>query len=110
MLHLNFYIESIKEGANLLIGLGGFCRLDFFFELHKDIIEDMGKDLIFVNFSQTKATNLKAWYDKIKYINTNLSLVELAKALPVIVSMIKSISGFEDYIRKIRLSKKYERI
>lgn len=103
---LGSYLEAIEEGANILIGLGGFCRLDFFFEVHKDIIKDLHEDLIFVNFSQTKATDIKAWYQKFKDINPNLSIVRIAQAMPVLVNMIKSIDEIEDYIRK---NKAYEK-
>lgn len=97
---LGSYLEAIDEGANILVGLGGFCRLDYFFELQEDIIKERYEDLIFVNFSQTRARNVKAWYDKFKYINPDLSLIKLTKAMPVFVDMIKSIDWVEDFLRK----------
>lgn len=97
---LGSYLEAIDQGANILIDLGGFCRLDFFFELHKEIIKDKNKDLIFVNLSQTKASNIKAWYQKLKDINPDLSFTKLVGAMPVFVNMIKSIDQVEDYRRK----------
>ncbi len=97
---LGSYIEAIEKGANILIGLGGFCRLDFFFELQRDIIKDYRDDLIFVNFSQTKASDIGAWYEKFKDINPDLSILKLAKAMPVLVRIIESIDEVEDYIRK----------
>jgi predicted nucleotide-binding protein (sugar kinase/HSP70/actin superfamily) len=99
---LGSYIEAIEAGANILIGLGGFCRLDFFPELHENIIKSLGYDIKFINFAQIKTTNLKGFYDKFKEINPKLSKIKFAKALPTFVAFIKYIDEIEDFIRKNR--------
>ena len=39
---LGNYIESLDNGANILIQAGGGCRFGYYFELQKKILEDLG--------------------------------------------------------------------
>ena len=63
---LGNYIESLDNGANILIQAGGGCRFGYYFELQKKILEDLG-----YKFKYITGHNYGAWSRKI----TNVSLM-----------------------------------
>lgn len=97
---LGNYIEAIEKGANILVSVGGLCRLGYYGELHEQIIKDLGYNVKFVNFAQSRLKKPSSWYDKFKALNQNMSLVKIGETLPVAITMIEFIDIVEDYMRR----------
>ncbi|MBT3318620.1 MAG: hypothetical protein HN948_02905 [Clostridia bacterium] len=98
--NLGNYIESLEAGANTLVQVGGACRLDYYGELHEQILRDLGYDFRFVNIGSTKLTKPLTFYNILKEINPDMTLKNIARVLPVVLKMIQYIDEAEDFIRK----------
>ncbi len=98
--NLGNYIESIEAGANTLLQVGGDCRLQYYGELHEQILRDLGYHIRFINMSQASLKKPHMIYSQFKRINPQLSLSKLVKIAPVIINMAKYIDKTENYIRK----------
>lgn len=97
---LGNYIEAIEKGANILVSVGGLCRLGYYGELHEQIIKDLGYDVTFVNFAQSRLSKPSSWYDKFKTLNPDMSLVRIGEIIPVFLRMIEYLDVIDDYMRK----------
>ena len=98
--NLGNFIESIEAGANVLVQVGGSCRLDYYGELHAQIIKDLGYDVMFVNMTAAKFNKPLTFYSQLKTINPDMSLAKIARILPVVLKMVRHIDAAEDYIRR----------
>lgn len=98
--NLGNYIESIEAGANTMLQVGGDCRLQYYGELHEQILRDLGYDIRFINMSEAEFIKPLTFYNQLKEVSPNMSLTKVAMILPVIVKMAKYIDEAEDYIRK----------
>ncbi len=98
--NLGNYIESIEAGANTLVQVGGACRLDYYGELHEQILKDLGYDVTFINMAAAKFTKPLTFYSQLKSINPDMSLAKIAKVLPTVLKMVEYIDAAEDYIRR----------
>jgi predicted nucleotide-binding protein (sugar kinase/HSP70/actin superfamily) len=98
--NLGNYIESIEAGANTLLQVGGACRLQYYGELHEQLLRDMGYDFQFINFAQYNLNKPQSLYAPFKMINPNLSVSRVVKVMSVVVKMAQFIDKMEDYIRK----------
>lgn len=97
---LGNYIEAIEAGANVLVSVGGLCRLGYYGELHEEIVKDLGYNVRFVNFAQTRLTKPSSWYDKFKALNSDMSLVQIGEVLPTAIKMVQDIDEVDDYVRR----------
>ncbi len=97
--NLGNYIESLEAGANTLIQVGGECRLDYYGELHEQILRDLGYDFRFVNIGGANLTKPITFYNILKGINHDMKLKTIGRILPVVLKMIQYIDEAEDFIR-----------
>ncbi len=98
--NLGNYIESLEAGANMLIQVGGACRLQYYGELHEQILRDLGYDFEFINLSNAKLRKLRTLIGPLRKINPQFPIKKVARILPVTVAMAKYIDETEDFIRK----------
>ncbi len=98
--NLGNYIESIEAGANTLLQVGGACRLQYYGELHEQLLRDMGYDFQFINLAGIKLKKPQTLYTPFKKINPNLSVSRVVNVMTVVVKMAKFIDETEDFIRK----------
>ena len=98
--NLGNYIESIEAGANTLFQVGGACRLQYYGELHEQILRDLGYEFKFVNLAKANLGKPQTLYAPFKVVNPNLSLSKVAKVMTVVVKMAKFIDETEDFIRQ----------
>ena len=97
---LGNYIEAIEKGANILVSVGGLCRLGYYGELHEQILRDLGYDIRFVNFAQTRLKKPSSWYEKFKALNPEMSLVKIGEILPTAIKMVEYIDIVDDFLRQ----------
>jgi len=98
--NLGNYIESIEAGANTLIQVGGACRLQYYGELHEQILRDLGYDFEFINLSNAKLRKLRTLISPLMKVNPQFPIKKVARILPMVVAMAKFIDETEDFIRK----------
>ena len=98
--NLGNYIESIEAGANTLLQVGGVCRLQYYGELHEQILRDLGYEFQFVNLAKAVLRKPQTLYAPFKQINPNLDIGKVVKVMTVVVKMARFIDETEDFIRK----------
>lgn len=98
--NLGNFIEAVEAGANTLVQTGGVCRLQYFGELHQQILQDLGYKVKFVNMAKAQDKKPIAFYRQLREINPGISLKKFAKILPVVMKMVEYIDQAEDYIRR----------
>jgi predicted nucleotide-binding protein (sugar kinase/HSP70/actin superfamily) len=98
--NLGNYIESIKAGANTLIQVGGACRLQYYGELHEQILRDLGYEFQFVNLANAKLRKLRTLINPLLKVNPQFPIKKVAQILPMVVAMARYIDETEDFIRK----------
>ncbi len=97
---LGGYIEAIEAGANTLIQVGGACRLNYYGELHEQILKDLGYDVKFVNMANADFAKPITFYEEFKKITPNLNIKKITSAVLLAVRMVKIIDKVEDFIRE----------
>ena len=97
---LGGYIEAIEAGANTLIQVGGACRLNYYGELHEQILKDLGYDVKFVNMANAEFAKPITFYEEFKKITPNLNIKKITSAVLLAVRMVKIIDKVEDFIRE----------
>lgn len=97
---LGCYMEALEQGANCLLQIYGGCRLNYYGELHEQILRDMGYDFQFFNMAEIDWHSIKSIVEHFKIINPDVSVVKVASVVPVTLNIIKTIDKFEDYIRQ----------
>jgi len=98
--NLGNYIESIEAGANTLIQVGGACRLQYYGELHEQILRDLGYEFEFINLSKAKLRKLRTLINPLLKVNPQFPIKKVARILPMVVAMAKYIDETEDFIRQ----------
>ena len=96
---LGGYIEAIEAGANTLIQVGGACRLNYYGEIHEQILKDLGYDVKFVNMANADFAKPLTFYEEFKKITPNLNIKKITSAVLLAVKMVEAIDKVEDYIR-----------
>ena len=72
--NLGNYIESLENGANVLLQAGGGCRYGYYAELQEKILKDLKYDFTFVNFMSNNHVSIKEIYKFAKNLNTKLNI------------------------------------
>jgi predicted nucleotide-binding protein (sugar kinase/HSP70/actin superfamily) len=73
--NLGNFIESLEEGANVLLQAGGGCRYGYYAELQEQILKDLGYNFELVNFIDNNHISLKKVYKFAKKINSKLNII-----------------------------------
>lgn len=98
--NLGNYIESLEQGADILIQVGGVCRLGYYGELHEQILKDLNYKFKFVNLSTINYKKPYAFYQELKKINPKFSIKKAAEVILIFIKMIEVIDKVEEYIRE----------
>ena len=83
------YLEALELGANCLIQIYGGCRLNYYGELNARILRDMGYEFEFFDMAAVNWRSPKDIYEHFKIINPDLSMVKIAKEVPVTFKIIE---------------------
>ena len=97
---LGNYIESLDNGANILIQAGGGCRFGYYFELQKKILEDLGYKFEFYSLSDNDVNGIGSMYNMLRKINPNLKKIKYLYYLALTFLMINYMDKIDMYIRK----------
>lgn len=97
---LGNFIESLENGANVLIQAGGGCRFGYYSELQKQILEDLGYDFEFYSLTDDDVNGIKSIYRTFKKIQPNISKIKYFYYLCLTLLMINFMDKIDMYIRK----------
>lgn len=92
------WIEALELGANLLVQVGGPCRLGFYGEMQERILRDMGYDFTMLNFSHGIEKGYLGWGQEVlKAVNPRLNVPSSARQLLACAKMMESLDKVRDY-------------
>lgn len=92
------YVEALEHGADVLVQVTGFCRLNYYGELAQMILRDKGyADFDMLNFSDVGTGKFRDYvaYCK-KVVNPNLSIPHGVKQLLAVVRMVEHVDALRD--------------
>lgn len=98
--NLGNFIESLENGADVLIQAGGGCRYGFYGELQEQILKDLGYKFKFVNLFDSSGIKLISLYKTCKALGSNLSFAGLIYYLLLTVKMINIMDRLDMYMRE----------
>lgn len=93
------YIESLEQGANVLIQAGGGCRYGYYAEVQEQILRDIGYDFTYITLLDAKGVDPFKVYNKFKKINPKLKFSTFVYRFLVTIKLLEILDDFETYIR-----------
>ena len=83
---LGSLIEALEAGADIVVETGGLCRLDYYGELQREILKELGYHFEFINLAEYMGGKKKEWLKLAKELSPRL---KPAKSLTGILEGIK---------------------
>lgn len=97
---LGTFIETLEEGADVLIQAGGGCRYGYYCELQEKILKDLGYEFTYINLVTKGQTDIKKIYRSFKKIDAKFNAVKALYYLLITKQMVKYMDRMDDFIRK----------
>ena len=72
--NLGNFIESLDQGANIILQAGGGCRYGYYAELQEQILKDLGYQFQLINFIDNNYFSIKKIYIFAKSLNPKLNI------------------------------------
>ena len=91
---LGNYLEAIELGANAFCTAVGGCRFEYYFEVHRQILKDLGHN---VHFFRTNQSNL---YNDFHALNPRLSRIDYHSRFWLVYRKISLMDELADIKRK----------
>lgn len=92
--NLGNYLETIELGANAFFYTVGGCRLEYYFEVHKQILQDLGYSVRFLQVGK------KGFYHDLKAVNPNLSRLAFLSRFWLVIKKLHLLDKLADIKRK----------
>jgi len=101
---LGNFIEALEQGANVILMAGGIgpCRLGYYAEVQREILNDLGYDFKMCSLEP----NLKETYYTLRYLG--VSIPRLIKGLTLTIKKIRAIDEVNKLVAKTRAREKKE--
>jgi len=96
---LGNYIEAIEAGADTLIIPAIGCRLGYYDEVQKMILNDLGYEFDMINLFEY-GNNIMGIFKLCKTYNPKIKIKKFVKTLYLVSKMVIYMDIMEDYIRK----------
>lgn len=97
--NLGNFIESLEQGANILIQAGGGCRYGYYAEVQERILKDLGYDFeLYSLVSSDKITPLSL-YKTFKKIDNNIPIYKMLYYPLLTILMIRYMDNIDNFIR-----------
>ena len=97
--NLGNFIETLENGANILVQAGGGCRYGYYAEIQEKILKDLGYSFEFYNLVENDRVTLKSAYKMFKKIDKKTSLFKMLYYIPLTILMIRYMDNIDEYIR-----------
>ena len=97
---LGTLIESLENGANILLQAGGGCKYGYYSELQIEILKNLGYQFEYVNLVSKGKMNMRRMYHMVKKIDPEFQIVKFLKYARIVKRMVIYMDHFEDEVRK----------
>jgi len=94
------FIESLDNGANIIIQAGGGCRYGYYGEVQEKILRDLGYEFEYYNLVENDKITPKSAYRMFKKIDKKISVLKLIYYAPLTILMIRFMDNIDEYIRR----------
>ncbi|OGK08805.1 MAG: hypothetical protein A2Y63_07000 [Candidatus Riflebacteria bacterium RBG_13_59_9] len=92
--NLGNYLEAVQLGANAFCTTVGGCRFEYYFEVHKQVLQDLGYSVRFLRVSQN------GLYHDLKAVNPNLSRLAFISHFWLVIKKLHLLDELADIKRK----------
>lgn len=92
---LGSLIEALEAGADIVVEVGGLCRLDYFGELQKEILKELGYQFTFINLAEYRHAKKKEWLKLAKTLNPCLNPAKFAAGVLDAIKMVEYMDEME---------------
>lgn len=93
---LGNYIEALEQGANVIVEIGGSCRLGYYAEAHTETLKSLGYKFKVLNFNNLNSASL---ISQLKELNPRLTHRRLVYGFALAYRKARVIEQFEKFIR-----------
>lgn len=95
------WIEALEAGADVLVQVGGPCRLGFYGEVQERTLRDMGYDFTMLNFSHGIEKGYYGWAKEVlRLVNPDISIPHGVKKLLTCATFMDKLDSARDvYMR-----------
>ena len=93
------FIESLKNGDDILVQAGGGCRYGYYAEVQEKILRDLGYEFEFINLVSEDHFTVKSLFKTFKKLNPKLSFFKFAYYALLTILMIRYMDNIDQYIR-----------
>lgn len=97
--NLGNFIESLDNGANVIVQAGGGCKYGYYAEVQKQILEDMEYKFKYITLVEKGKIKPIEIYKKFKKINPKLTFFHFVYRFAIAMCIAIVIDKFEDYMR-----------
>ncbi len=97
---LGSFIEGLEKGADVLIQFGGGCRYGYYFELQKQILEDLGYKFEMINLITKGEFDYKRIKKEIERLGLKLNKLKTLYYIFLSIKMVKYMDKIDFYIRE----------
>lgn len=97
--NLGNFIETLENGANILIQAGGGCRYGYYPEVQEKILKDLGYHFKLYTLVDNDKMTIKSIYHTFKSIDSKIHLYKMLYYIPLTILMIRYMDNIDEYIR-----------
>lgn len=98
--NLGNFIESLNNGANILIQAGGGCRYRYYGEVQEQILKDLGYNFEFIKLVSKDKLHISEVYKIFKNLNSSLSFIKFIHTFIITFFFIFYMDKIDIIIRK----------
>ncbi len=92
------WIEALELGADILVQVGGPCRLGYYGEMQEQILRDMGYDFTMLNFSHGIEQGYVGWGKEVlRTVNPDIAIPHGVKQLLACGHMLTLLDQARDF-------------
>lgn len=98
--NLGNFIESLENGANILVQAGGGCRYRYYAEVQEKILRDLGYEFDFIKLISKDKIHILEVYKTFKSLNPKLSFFKFIHTFFITLFFIYYMDKIDIIIRK----------
>lgn len=98
--NLGNFIESLENGATIILQAGGGCRYGYYAEVQERILKDLGYHFEFLSLIDKDHFTIKEVYRTFRHLNPKISFFKFAYYALLTIFMIRLMDWQDERIRK----------
>jgi len=98
--NLGNFIESLENGANVLMQAGGGCRYGYYAEVQEQILRDLGYDFEFISLAGKNGINPISIYKALRKLNKRLCFIKYIYYLILFLLFVIFMDNIDVFYRE----------